>query len=485
MSSSKTSLSLFLILFLILPALIFAADESITVTTYYPSPYGVYREMRAQRMAVGTNYVQGGTYCWPGGSSCTYTIPDAASLVVEGNVGIGTSTPQAALSVETPSGGEFFRASRAGVAENFRITGPAGGGYPITFQVWNGTTLYNTISLPTQTAYGAGNVGIGTTSPIGKLQVAGAPAGNNIGGGIIGGTNYSLSLQGNQNCSASAFILQNAYTTQGDCSGTTQYFKWVTSHGSFGSRGLGFSYGGSGNGITFYADSVASTANTAFTPTARMIIQNDGNVGIGTTGPTEKLHIAGAIKLTTNPTPTFDGQSAVFYNESGVGASIAGQNFKLRVNSGGTPIEAVYVQGSSGNVGISTTNPRYKLDVIGDIRATGSVYYGGTSGGLDGTAYTKPDYVFSPGYNVMTIDAVEAYLLNKNHLPWMTPLKDEKQGSIDMTRMSFETVETTENLQLQVIQLNKKLKEQESRVHNQEKEIEYLKAEIAGLKGKA
>jgi hypothetical protein len=35
---------------------------------------------------------------------------------------------------------------------------------------------------------------------------------------------------------------------------------------------------------------------------------------------------------------------------------------------------ALFVQGSSGNVGIGTTTPDFKLDVEGDIRATGNVY---------------------------------------------------------------------------------------------------------------
>jgi len=74
------------------------AEESLTITTYYPSPYGSYREMRAQRMAVGDNYIQGDQYCWPG-DTCTTTINTNADLVVEGNVGIGLTDPAEKLSV--------------------------------------------------------------------------------------------------------------------------------------------------------------------------------------------------------------------------------------------------------------------------------------------------------------------------------------------------------------------------------------------------
>ena len=52
----------------------------------------------------------------------------------------------------------------------------------------------------------------------------------------------------------------------------------------------------------------------------------------------------------------------------------------------------------NGNTGIGTNTPVYDLDVIGNIRATGSVYYGGTDGNTDGTLYTKPDFVFEPDY---------------------------------------------------------------------------------------
>jgi len=68
-------------------------QKSITLTTYYPSPYGVYREMRSQRMAIGDTYYDPSQHCWSGGPCAYPDINDDADLIVEGNVGIGTTEP--------------------------------------------------------------------------------------------------------------------------------------------------------------------------------------------------------------------------------------------------------------------------------------------------------------------------------------------------------------------------------------------------------
>jgi hypothetical protein len=65
-----------------------AYAEQITFSTYYPAPYGVYNEMRARRVAIGSNYLD----------SSTYTVADD-DLIIEGNLGIGTTTPNTFLEV--------------------------------------------------------------------------------------------------------------------------------------------------------------------------------------------------------------------------------------------------------------------------------------------------------------------------------------------------------------------------------------------------
>ena len=63
------------------------ADEKITITTYYPSPYGSYQDLRADQMAIGSAYRQS-------------TIASGTSLIVEGSVGIGTPTPDGSYKLD-------------------------------------------------------------------------------------------------------------------------------------------------------------------------------------------------------------------------------------------------------------------------------------------------------------------------------------------------------------------------------------------------
>ncbi len=96
--------------------------ETISLTTYYPSPVGVYRELRAQRAAIGDTYYDASQYCWPP-DTCLHPINATADLVVEGPVGIGTSdiNPYYILSVRDDLSSRFSGASETAV---MRISAP-------------------------------------------------------------------------------------------------------------------------------------------------------------------------------------------------------------------------------------------------------------------------------------------------------------------------------------------------------------------------
>jgi len=88
--------------------------------------------------------------------------------------------------------------------------------------------------------------------------------------------------------------------------------------------------------------------------TDRVIIDTSGNVGIGVT-PSYKLHVAGNVAI-----------------QAGANAFIGTvDNYQLSIRTNNT--DRIVIN-TSGNVGIGTSAPAYKLDVAGDIRLISSGY---------------------------------------------------------------------------------------------------------------
>ncbi len=236
---------------------------------------------------------------------------------------------------------------------------------------------------------------------------------------------------------------------------------------------------------------------------SRLCVKAGGRVGIGTTAtiePYAQLHVvnhqpglaavriqgpAGGgpawLQLVEGDIPVWDAGNISYGSAEGPAG--------LSLSNNATDGDILLSPGPpGGKVGINTPTPAYTLDVKGDIRATGSVYYGGTEGNANGTAYNKPDYVFEQGYDVMSTEQVAGYLKKEKHLPWMTSTKAEREENgdvIDMTRMAFETVETAENLQIQLIRLNELLKEQGALIEQQQQKIGALEEKVQGLERRA
>jgi hypothetical protein len=87
-------------LFLSLPLFAGFSQESITLTTYYPAPFGIYTELRTKRIAIGETYFDSVAYPWDIDNTLIENeIPQDVSLTVEGKVGIGTNAPKHYLEV--------------------------------------------------------------------------------------------------------------------------------------------------------------------------------------------------------------------------------------------------------------------------------------------------------------------------------------------------------------------------------------------------
>ena len=98
--------------------------------------------------------------------------------------------------------------------------------------------------------------------------------------------------------------------------------------------------------------------------TSRLYVRGDGNVGIGTTAPSARLHVQTPSTADVTLTGWFQNQRDAL-NNNGVLIDIARaaiDAYALNVQSGST--SRLYVRGD-GNVGIGTTTPEARLHVNG------------------------------------------------------------------------------------------------------------------------
>lgn len=117
-------------------------------------------------------------------------------------------------------------------------------------------------------------------------------------------------------------------------------------------------------------------------PTDSVYVDDNGNVGIGTTTPGRTLDVAGYINAADY---YFLNNVALVYSPPGSGAFFYGWDVSVKRHSMSTDGEQRLVIDDSGNVGIGTTNPQSKLSVGGNGFANTGVYGSGTSFGVYGS----------------------------------------------------------------------------------------------------
>jgi hypothetical protein len=321
-----------------------------------------------------------------------------------GNVGIGTSTPAQKLHI---SGSDLYTndygiltISDSSSPKKLISMGMDGTNNVGHIQAVNSGSAY----LPLALNANGGNVGIGTASPVGKLNVQSTSQGS---GFRVSSNNASIT------------------NAQG-----------INIWDSGSSPDAGFISFGDGTGWKMHIAKTSDAGATKF-----VTFTDSGNVGIGTTTPTQKLVVVGGnIRLSNNQSLMFgdsaeadvplikvdtsnqalftNGNNAAFVFSTGF-SSNANNNYIFQTNGGTERVRFQY----DGNVGIATTTPWRTLAV------TGTVGFDGLTG--------------STGAGSLCLDSNKQVVYNSASDSCLPSLRETKNNIADL---SINALEVLQNL---------------------------------------
>jgi hypothetical protein len=198
---------------------------------------------------------------------------------------------------------------------------------------------------------------------------------------------------------------------------------------------------------------------------------NNGNIGVGTITPVSKLDVRGIISTPEIAFRNADGgddsdpyrlrkvqgssnvnwlelQLNDDFNESfriygnscaGFGCGEYSGNLYHSFDAGGNVFH-------SGNVGIGTTSPAFKLDVIGTIRSRE------VKVDMNGA-----DFVFEEKYLLMPLSELETYIKKNKHLPEIATAKEMQEQGSNLGDLNTKLLQKIEELTLYTIEQNKKI----------------------------
>jgi hypothetical protein len=212
----------------------------------------------------------------------------------------------------------------------------------------------------------------------------------------------------------------------------------------------------------------------------RMRIDEKGFVGIGTLSPKAKLEIARSGFSIQEGLRLYDlngGASeglwiqfaqAEMMDMARMGArsknyTSAALYFSTKGNSDAGAVERMRID-EKGYVGIGTTSPDKKLDVVGTIRAHEIVV----------SKAKTADFVFDKDYLLRPLTEVEAFVREHKHLPEVPSANEMEKEGVNVAQMNKLLLQKVEELTLYAIELKKENQSLKQVVQEQETKVQEI-----------
>lgn len=335
-------------------------------------------------------------------------------------------------------------------------------------------------SAQTNTFPSSGSVGIGTTSPGELLSVSGTNVKPIIGGNTSHTALYStynsqdntaLEINGSagvNNGSAWLVLSNSGSTSVGSNPGLIAFVLPTTSGSEKRVAEIGTIV--TANSSSTVTGCLTFNTTNGGTYTEKMRVTADGLIGINVDEPEAVLHVvknsvggSGGTLFLDNKASSAVGNATEIAFSNDIGGSYAGvsgsriKSITQNALSGAADLTFTTWNGTveaekmrvtnSGNVGIGTTSPSYKLTVSGTVRASQFI--------SDTTTYA--DFVFKPEYQLPSLEEVEKCIQQNGHLPGVPSEADARRDGIDVVALQVTLLQKIEELTLHAIEHQKQI----------------------------